>query len=207
MAYEEVLKTLEWQLGSRILQSELGEDDLSIRVNVQDWRSAAQICREELGCRYFTFLSAIDWLVNPDLSGEKTFSTSTQAPDAAFTIITDEPERRAGGTSRFQIFGRVSDIESGISLTLIADLDENDLRAPSWVPVYPGADWHERETWEMFGITFDEHPGLRHIYLPEEFEGYPLRKDFPLLARQVRPWPGLVDMEEMPGADAEEDFQ
>jgi NADH-quinone oxidoreductase subunit C len=39
---------------------------------------------------------------------------------------------------------------------------------------------------------------LRHLYLPEEFEGHPLRKDYPLLAREVRPWPGLVDMEEMP---------
>ena len=49
--------------------------------------------------------------------------------------------------------------------------------------VYAGADWHERETWEMFGFTFDGHPDLRHIYLPGEFEGFPLRKDFPLLAR------------------------
>ena len=50
-----------------------------------------------------------------------------------------------------------------------------------WVPVYPGADWHERECWEMYGIVFDGHPSLRHLYLPSEFEGHPLRKDFPLL--------------------------
>ena len=65
--------------------------------------------------------------------------------------------------------------------------------------VYPGADWHERETWEMYGIVFDGHPSLRHLYLPSEFEGHPLRKDFPLLAREVKPWPGLVDVEPMPG--------
>ena len=51
----------------------------------------------------------------------------------------------------------------------------------------------------MFGITFDGHPGLRHLYLPGEFEGHPLRKDFPLLARLVKPWPGIVDVEPMPG--------
>jgi NADH-quinone oxidoreductase subunit C len=51
----------------------------------------------------------------------------------------------------------------------------------------------------MFGIVFDGHPGLRHLYLPSEFEGHPLRKDFPLLARVVKPWPGLVDVEPMPG--------
>jgi NADH-quinone oxidoreductase subunit C len=69
------------------------------------------------------------------------------------------------------------------------------------VAVYPGADWHERETWEMYGIEFTDHPALRHLYLPFDFEGHPLRKDFPLLAREVKPWPGLVDVEPMPGDD------
>jgi NADH:ubiquinone oxidoreductase subunit D len=70
-----------------------------------------------------------------------------------------------------------------------------------------GANWHERETWEMYGITFVGHPHLVHIYLPGGFEGNPLRKDFPLLAREVKPWPGIVDVEPMPdegdGDDAE----
>jgi NADH-quinone oxidoreductase subunit C len=209
MQYEEVLKTLEWQMGGRILQSELDDDDLWIRVAVENWRAIAQVCREELGCQYFTFLSAIDWLINPNLGGEKTFTEQTgpDQPEAVATITTDEVQRRAGGTTRFQIFARVYDIDGGIGLTVLADLPDNNLRAPSWVSVYPGADWHERETWEMFGIEFDDHPDLRHIYLPQEFEGFPLRKDFPLLARLVRPWPGLVDMEDMPGQEAEEDFQ
>ena len=53
--------------------------------------------------------------------------------------------------------------------------------------------------WEMYGFVFDGHPSLRHLYLPTEFEGHPLRKDYPLLAREVKPWPGLVDVEPMPG--------
>jgi NADH-quinone oxidoreductase subunit C len=52
----------------------------------------------------------------------------------------------------------------------------------------------------MYGVTFTGHPGLRHMYLPSEFEGHPLRKDFPLLARMVKPWPGIVDVEPMPGS-------
>ena len=51
----------------------------------------------------------------------------------------------------------------------------------------------------MFGITFAATPTSRHLYLPGDFEGYPLRKDFPLLARMVKPWPGIVDVEPMPG--------
>ena len=50
----------------------------------------------------------------------------------------------------------------------------------------------------MYGFGFDGHPSLRHLYLPSGFEGHPLRKDFPLLARVVKPWPGLVDVEPMP---------
>jgi hypothetical protein len=64
--------------------------------------------------------------------------------------------------------------------------------------VYAGANWHERETHEMFGISFAGHPDLRNMYLPMEFEGHPLRKDFPLLSRMVKPWPGIVDVEPMP---------
>ena len=68
--------------------------------------------------------------------------------------------------------------------------------------MYAGANWHERETHEMFGIEFTGHPDLRNMYLPTEFEGYPLRKDFPLLARMVKPWPGIVDVEPMPAEEA-----
>ena len=68
----------------------------------------------------------------------------------------------------------------------------------SWFTVYAGANWHERETHEMFGISFAGHPDLRNMYLPTEFEGHPLRKDFPLLSRMIKPWPGIVDVEPMP---------
>jgi NADH-quinone oxidoreductase subunit C len=52
-------------------------------------------------------------------------------------------------------------------------------------------------------VTFTGHPGLRHMYLPSDFEGHPMRKEFPLLARMVKPWPGIVDVEQMPGDDDE----
>jgi NADH-quinone oxidoreductase subunit C len=68
----------------------------------------------------------------------------------------------------------------------------------SLVPVFGGAAWHEREAAEMFGLRFTGHPHLVNIYLPDEFEGHPLRKSFPLLAREVKPWPGTVDVEGMP---------
>lgn len=64
---------------------------------------------------------------------------------------------------------------------------------PSAVEVYAGAAWHERETHEMFGVTFEGHPGLAPLLLPEGFEGHPLRKDFVLAARVAKAWPGAKE--------------
>jgi NADH-quinone oxidoreductase subunit C len=73
-------------------------------------------------------------------------------------------------------------------------------RVPSAVPVlatvtgvFAGAAWHERETYEMFGIEFDGHVGLRPLLLPDGFEGHPLRKDFVLAARAAKAWPGAKE--------------
>ena len=108
-----------------------------------------------------------------------------------------------GGDTRFQVLVRLYSIERRLGITLKADLDSVAPSVQSIVPLYRGADWHEREAWEMFGFDFIGHPGLRHLYLPSEFEGHPMRKDFPLLAREVKPWPGLVDVEPLPGGDDE----
>ena len=55
-----------------------------------------------------------------------------------------------------------------------------DPHVPSVVATYPAADWHERETWDMFGIVFDGHPGLTRILMPDDWVGHPQRKDYPL---------------------------
>ncbi|NNG38874.1 NADH-quinone oxidoreductase subunit C [Flexivirga sp. ID2601S] len=57
---------------------------------------------------------------------------------------------------------------------------EGDAHIPTIVPTYPGADWHERETWDMFGIEFDGHPSLTRILMPDDWPGHPQRKDYPL---------------------------
>ncbi|WP_112249034.1 NADH-quinone oxidoreductase subunit C [Kribbella monticola] len=63
----------------------------------------------------------------------------------------------------------------------------------SLAEVYAGANWHERETAEMFGITFDGHPNLVPLLLPDGFEGNPLRKEFVLASRVAKPWPGAKE--------------
>jgi NADH-quinone oxidoreductase subunit C len=76
----------------------------------------------------------------------------------------------------------------GIRVKVACDKDEPV--APTISDLYPGANWHERETWELFGIRFEGHPQLVKLLLPEQFEGFPLRKDFELMSRVAKPWPG-----------------
>ena len=71
-----------------------------------------------------------------------------------------------------------------------------DPSCPSLAAVFPSADWHERETAEMFGIRFEGHPNAVKLLLSEPFGGHPLRKDFTLMSREVKPWPGDVEGEE-----------
>jgi NADH-quinone oxidoreductase subunit C len=72
-------------------------------------------------------------------------------------------------------------------------VSREDAALASIVGVYPGAAWHERETYEMFGVDFPGHPGLTPLLLPPEFEGHPLRKDFVLASRVAKPWPGAKE--------------
>ena len=211
-AREAILAELTDELGEAVVGSHLAPGvDLTVRVASDAWATTAEYLCEELGFSYFNFLSAIDWLPSPfgrDMDSQVDLALDEpSAPDAESMDSEPMEQGLAGGETRFQVLARVNDIVNHRAVTLKADVDDDSMSVPSWVPVYPGADWHERETWEMFGIDFVGHPGLRHIYLPGAFEGNPLRKDYPLLARRVKPWPGIVDVELMPaeetdGADA-----
>ena len=210
---QQLVEVLEAELGDAVVASVVSGGDVWVRVEPGAWRQAAEACERRLDMDYFCFLSGIDWLENPDLSGEKRWdpevvtsevSNASDEGDAQSSDVT-YATGVAGGDTRFQMLARLYSTSRKMGVTLKADLDEADPRVASWVGVYRGADWHEREAWEMYGFTFDGHPGLRHLYLPGEFEGNPLRKDFPLLARELKPWPGLVDVEPIPGDETAED--
>ncbi len=65
-------------------------------------------------------------------------------------------------------------------IRLEVGVPDTDPHIPSVVDVYPSADWHERETWDFFGIQFDGHPALTRIQMPDDWPGHPQRKDYPL---------------------------
>jgi NADH-quinone oxidoreductase subunit C len=83
--------------------------------------------------------------------------------------------------NRFTVVYHIFSMKNKFRLALKADVDESDCSIDSVASVWKTADWEERETYDMYGIIFNNHPDLRRMYMPEEFEYYPLRKDFPLM--------------------------
>jgi NADH-quinone oxidoreductase subunit C len=87
---------------------------------------------------------------------------------------------------RFGLVYLLASTETNERLTVRVFLNEPELGVPSMVPLWAGANWFEREVFDMFGIRFDGHPDLRRILMPEEFTAFPLRKDYPLQGRGER---------------------
>lgn len=83
--------------------------------------------------------------------------------------------------NRFEVVYHFFSIAQRERIALKVKVDLDDCSVPSITSVYPGADWYEREAFDMFGIAFTDHPDLRRVYMPEDYEYYPLRKDFPLM--------------------------
>lgn len=209
---EGIVDALRAELGEALVDTHLvPQTDLWVRVAPEAWARAAAVLKAH-GFDYFCYLSAIDWLPSPYGRGE-----DDPSEQAAEEIAGDDADAAGGsdaeptiqhgvtgGESRFQMLARVTDLRRHVGVTIKADVPDT-MSMPTWIGSYAGANWHERETHEMFGIGFDGHPDLRNLYLPGEFEGFPLRKDFPLLSRMVKPWPGIVDVEPMPTDDAAND--
>lgn len=160
-------------LGGR---AEVAHGTAKVRVAPPAWKEALLAARDELGLVFLSWLSAVDWSNEVAVGDEH-----------------DEPVEE-----RYEMLCAVSDLTDGNLVVISTDIDHDAPSIDSVTEVYPGANWHEREAAEMFGIDFVGHPDLIKLYLPDEFEGYPLRKGYPLLSREVKPWPGKVDVEDMP---------
>ncbi len=100
-----------------------------------------------------------------------------------------------GEEPRYEVCYQLRSSRHRYRLRLKTRLDEEDVKIPSLTPIWPGFNWLERETFDMYGIQFDGHPDLRRIYMYDEFVGYPLRKDYPKEKRQP-----LVRRDDLPSS-------
>ena len=101
-------------------------------------------------------------------------------PSLRFSFLSDiSPVDRFPLEPRFEVNYQLLSFDRQERLRLKVRLQGRDPVMPSVTPVWPTANWHEREAFDLFGIQFQGHPDLRRILMPDEWEGYPLRRDYP----------------------------
>ena len=101
---------------------------------------------------------------------------------------------------RFELVYTLVSLEHGLRLRMKVRLQGDDARVATVSDVWPAANWLEREVWDLFGIVFDGHPDPRRLLMPEDWEGFPLRKDYPV---QIRMTPRSTEPMQM----SEEEFR
>ena len=158
-------------------------ETVRILVEPDKWVETINAARSNL--ELFSWLSAIDW------------SKDVEVGDPVEDV--DELEER------FEVLCRLSSVENGDGAIFVTVLDRENPSIESLTSTIAGAEWHEREAHEMFGIDFVGNTNLTPLYLPDDFIGNPLLKSFPLISREVKPWPGEVDVEPMPEVPSDED--
>jgi NADH-quinone oxidoreductase subunit C len=93
---------------------------------------------------------------------------------------------RGADRPRFEVHYVLLNLDDASRVVVKAGADDPDPTLPSAVPLWLGADWMEREVYDMYGVRFEGHPDLRRILMPDEFVAFPLRKDYPLRGRGER---------------------
>lgn len=148
---KKALQRLQAEFGDKILETSDFRGDETAVVALKDWVAVATFLRDD---------SALDMALFGDLTA------------------VDYPEREPEAP-RFELVLYVRSVTTGERVRIKTPVKDGQ-SAPTLINVWAGANWAEREIWDMFGIKFDGHPDLRRILMYDEFEGHPLRKDYPI---------------------------
>jgi NADH-quinone oxidoreductase subunit C len=143
-----------------------------------------------------------------DVAGHAVVTVSPARYRELVTVLRDDPEFDCDYIDFLSATDYPADGQLEVVVHLYSMAHNHHVRVKVRIPrdqpalptihdLYPGANWHERETWELFGVVFEGHPHLVKLVLPEPFEGHPLRKDFELMSRVAKPWPGEAEGEEV----------
>ena len=173
-----------------VLSTRVHRGELTIVVATPRFRDAALYLRDVEGYDLCSDVVGTDYLgYEGDVAGYWSGgSMGRDMNDPGLYGKPVVPERP--GPGRFSVSAHL------MKLLTVADGEHRRVRLQAWVedgesvpsliPVYPGVDFHERETYDMFGIPFDGHPNLRRILMPEDWGGHPLRKDYPVGGEPVQ---------------------
>jgi NADH-quinone oxidoreductase subunit C len=155
--HAQTLESLANLLGEGGLATATFRDNLRVYVPSDRLADALALLKDDRGFQMLAELGATDYLKYPGRSGP-----------------------------RFEVHYVLLNLDTSERLIVKVGLDDPDPTLPSAVPLWEGANWMEREVYDMYGIRFAGHPDLRRILMPEEFTAFPLRKDYPLRGRGER---------------------
>ena len=173
---KKLLKRFKKQFGAKVLETSDQFGDETALVDPKIWVEAATYLRDD------------------DKFEMKHFTDLTAV---------DYPEREPD-EPRFEVILAVRSLSTNKRMRIKTRVEDGK-SLPSLKPVYAGADWAEREVFDMFGITFEDHGDLRRILMYEEFEGYPLRKDYPIdRAQPLVPYRNVPGITKLPPFGIEE---
>src|SRR5262249_23538286 len=144
------------RLGSEAFTTSEFRDNFRVIVSPEHLFASLQALKEHAGFDMLVDITAVDYLYYPDAK------------------------------DRFGVVYALANTATGERLYVKTYLNEPELTLPTAFPLWKGADWMEREVFDMYGILFADHPDLRRILMPEEFTAFPLRKDYPLRGRRER---------------------
>jgi NADH-quinone oxidoreductase subunit C len=153
---------VEAAFGDRLLGKEEKTQYIQFSVKAADAHDLVRLLKEEPALRFTWFIDScgVDY---------QRYPKAPLDPGARFAVVTT-------------LFSP----SLGVKAQVRAFVPGNDPRIASNADLFAGADWTERETFDLYGIVFDGHPGLKRILMPDDFDGHPLRKDYPLRGRGER---------------------
>ena len=158
MQGSDILARLQERFAGAVLGTHAEHGDDTALVDLRALPEVLQFCRDDAALRFDMLmdLTAVDYLTYPGRE--------------------DAP--------RFEVVYHLYSVPHNHRVRIKVGVEEDAPVVPSAVPLWPIANWLEREVWDMYGLRFAEHPDLRRLLLYEQFEGHPLRKDYPVTRRQ-----------------------
>jgi NADH-quinone oxidoreductase subunit C len=156
VSHDAILTKLREKLGADGFKTSEFRDNFRVIVAADKIFEMLKLLKEQCGFDMLIDVTCVDYL---------------QYPDAA---------------DRYGVIYCLLNTDSGERLVVKTFVNDPDPSVPSAFPLWKGADWMEREVYDMYGVVFEGHPDLRRILMPEGFASYPLRKDYPLRGRLER---------------------
>ncbi len=160
--------------------------DETVVLRRESLLEVARFLKEDSALRmnFLMDLTAVDYSTFGKRPAPAFFASSGIAVAPSSQIPDEDPWLGPPGKARFAVVYHFFSLQHKHRLRLVVPVEEADSELDSLISLWAGADWLEREVWDMFGIRFRGHPNLKRILMYEGFEGHPLRKDYPVKKRQ-----------------------